>query len=126
HCLKAIAAAEGPTGTFEHPLGPTYTDIANAWIAAVKAEKRERSTYEKYEQHLGRHIAPCPVALAGRHPRPFGEYRARELTTPLIYSLKTSLANPEAKRSIEMLRRLMAEVRMALKHGQIAGDLREN
>src|SRR5438270_480401 len=89
--LQTIAATESPASASDHPLGRRYKDIALGWIAAVKVEKRERSTYEKYEHHLERHIAPCVVAVANRTSRPFGEYRARELTTPLIYALKTAL-----------------------------------
>lgn len=125
--LRSLSpTTRGAVVATRHPLGRTYDAIAAAWIAEVKAAGRERSTYDKYQSHHDLHVSRCLVALDGEAPKPFGQYRARELSTPLVHALKTALADPEAGRSIEMVRRLIADVRMALKHGQIAGDLRDN
>jgi integrase len=79
----AARIIEGRVAAGTHvPLSqsPTVAEAAAAWIEHVKAEGRERTTVDQYEQHVRLHIVPV-----------LGAYKLAELRRPSIERFKDEL-----------------------------------
>jgi integrase len=83
---------------------PTVAEAAASWLAHVKAEGRERTTIDSYEQHVRLHINPA-----------LGHYKLSELTRPGIERFKDTLlrdkgmSRPMAKKVLTSLKALIGE-----------------
>jgi integrase len=97
-----------------------------SWIASVKADGRERSTWTKYESHLEHHIAPARISLPCARARDtvrFGDLRAGAVTPPIVLRLKTVL---QESLSPAMVAKVMGSVRMLLRQAVREGTIATN
>jgi len=107
------------------PGTKTIAEAARAWIDRVKQDGRARSTWIKYEQRFECHIKPIMVVREdGDEPRPFGDFKLAEVTTPVVVRFKSALQ--ASGRSPVMVQKVMADLRMMLNDAQRAGDVTGN
>lgn len=114
--LKQQPAAEPDEAT-----GKTVAQLGSDWVEAVKADKRERSTWSKYESHLEHHIEPAMIVPAeGAAPLRFGDLALKDVTPAFVMKLRAGI---QEKASPAMADKVMSSVRMMFRHGVRAGDI---
>jgi integrase len=92
---------------------PTVAEAAGQWIARVKAQGREETTLQQYEQHVRTHIVPH-----------LGRTKLAKLTPPAIEKyrdqyLLAKLSRPLARKVLTSLKSLLK----AAKYSHVAADV---
>ena len=96
-----------------HNKSLSVAEAADDWIAYVKLEGRERSTFEQYGRHVKLHIAPR-----------IGREKLAKLTTPRIEKFRDGLlqdlSRAQAKKVLTSLKMLLRDAR---RRGNVAQNV---
>jgi integrase len=90
----------------------TVAEAADDWVAFVRLEKRERSTYEQYQHHIKLHIVPR-----------IGREKLAKLTTPRIQAFRDDLL---ASLSRAQARKVLTSLKMLLRDAKRRGNVAQN
>lgn len=92
---------------------------AEAWIAYVKLERRQRSTWAQYEQHARHHINPR-----------LGSKKLSSLTAPMLNAFRDDLlATMKTRKGLParaMPRKVLTSLKSLLKDAQRRGTVAQN
>ena len=88
------------------------SEAGELWIRHVRAEGRERSTVQQYEEHVKLHIVKL-----------LGDVKLSKLTTPMVEEFKINLLET---RSRPMAKKILTSLKMLLSAAQSAGKVAQN
>src|SRR5262249_12357753 len=91
----------------------TVAKAAADWLAGVKAEGRERTTIEQYDQHIRLHIVPQ-----------IGHIKLAHLTTPRVEKFRDDLLEKTSSKA--MARKVLRSLKSLLKDARRRGNVAQN
>jgi integrase len=90
----------------------TVAEAADAWLAYVELEGRERSTVEQYKQHVKQHIAPR-----------IGREKLAKLTSPRVNAFRDDLLKELSR---PLARKVLTSFKAILKDAKRRGSVAQN
>jgi integrase len=100
-------------GTHTAPsTSPTVAEAAQAWLAFIEGEGRERTTVKQYREHVLLHINPR-----------LGREKLASLTTPRIHQFRDELLNSLSR---AMAKKVLVSVKAIIKDAQRRGLVAHN
>jgi len=102
----------------------TVQAAGERWVGYVQRTlRRERTTWEHYEQQLRDHICPVEIERKGGSSARFGNLRVDEVTAPDCEAFKDVLL---AKLSVKTARKIMTVARMLFNDVVRRGEISQN